>query len=102
MERAPELELLRFMEIVCSHDSIGMPEICVYSVLFQLWVRSGYENPVSMSRSTVMKLSKVRSKTTYHKCIGILVKTGFIQYHPSFKPKGSMVILKIINPNSKL
>jgi hypothetical protein len=35
-----------------------------------------------------MNLSKIRSTATYHKCLGDLVYFGFIDYKPSFHPKG--------------
>jgi hypothetical protein len=91
MVREPELLLLRFMARVISVESIGMPEICVYAVLFQLWAKGGFENPIRMSRSQVMHLSCVKSKTTYHKCIGALCSQGFIRYEPCYHPLGSWV-----------
>lgn len=91
MERDRELLLLKFMERSVTEDSIGMPEICVFAVLFQLWVAGGCENPIRISRAKVMILSKVKSKTTYHKCIAALVSIGYIRYEASYHPLGSWV-----------
>lgn len=96
MEHGPESLLIRVMERSVSEDSIGMPEICVYSVLFQLWIGVGFENPVRISRSKVMRLSKVRSKTTYHKCIRVLCVLRLIDYYPSYHPDGSLVFMREI------
>lgn len=96
MEHDREKLLIRVMERSVSEDSIGMPEICVYSVLFQLWVGSGFENPVRISRSKVMRLSKVQSRTTYHKCIRVLCVLGLIEYYPSYHPDGSLVFMREI------
>jgi hypothetical protein len=93
MVREPELLLLRFMTQAVIKESVGMPEICVYAVLFQLWMKSGCENPIQFSRSKVMRLSKVKSKTTYHKCISVLMTHGFIKYQPSYHPAGSLAYL---------
>lgn len=91
MERGPETLLLRFMERSVSDESIGMPEICVYAVLVQLRIRDGGENPVRITRREVMRLAKVRSKTTYHKCIALLSSQGWIRYEASYHPLGSWV-----------
>jgi len=96
MDHGRETLLLRFMERVVSDDSVGMPEICVYSVLFQMWLSSDCNNPVRMSRSQVMRLSKVRSKTTYHKCIKVLCALKVIEYYPSYHPDGSLVFMSEI------
>jgi hypothetical protein len=41
-----------------------------------------------------MKVSKIQSKATYHKCIRELNDFGYLSYHPSYNPfKGSLVYL---------
>jgi hypothetical protein len=41
-----------------------------------------------------MKVSKICSKATYHKCIRELNDYGYLSYHPSYNPfKGSLVYL---------
>ena len=41
-----------------------------------------------------MRISKISSKATYHKCMRELNDKGYIKYEPSYNPfKGSMVIL---------
>lgn len=41
-----------------------------------------------------MRISKICSKATYHKCMRELNDKGYLKYEPSFNPyKGSMVIL---------
>jgi len=42
----------------------------------------------------MMRISKIASKATYHKCIRELNDKGFLKYDPSFNPyRGSMVFL---------
>lgn len=96
MEHGPEQDLLRFMQYAAVNEDIGMPEICIYVVLYQLWLNDSAENPIRISRSRVMRLSKVRSKTTYHKCISVLCEHGFIGYQPSYHPRGSFVYISAI------
>lgn len=45
-------------------------------------------------RRKLMQFSRIRSKSTYHKCVMELVSFGYITYEPSYNPfKGSLVSL---------
>jgi len=39
-----------------------------------------------VSRRKLMQFSRIKSKTTYHKCIADLVHFKYITYEPSFDP----------------
>lgn len=66
--------------------------ISLYVSLFQLWSISKFKNPFRICRKDVMKLSKIKSYTTYHKCINEIHNAGFIIYLPSYNPyEGSSV-----------
>jgi hypothetical protein len=62
--------------------------------LFQFWNINRFQNPISITRDEVMRISKICSKATYHKCMKELTSKGYIQYDPSFNPyRGSLVTL---------
>jgi hypothetical protein len=62
--------------------------------LFQFWNCNRFKNPISISRDEVMRISKISSKATYHKCLKNLHSLGYINYEPSYNPfKGSHVYL---------
>jgi SOS-response transcriptional repressor LexA len=62
--------------------------------LFQFWNYNRFKNPISISRDEVMRISKISSKATYHKCLKALHTQGYIKYEPSYNPfKGSHVFL---------
>ena len=43
-----------------------------------------------------MRLSRIQSKSTYHKAISELVDMGYISYRPSYHPrKGSEITLLV-------
>lgn len=66
--------------------------ISLYVSLFQLWSISKFKNPFRICREDVMKLSKIKSFATYHKCINEIHSAGFIIYSPSYNPYvGSLV-----------
>jgi hypothetical protein len=60
--------------------------------LFQSWNINRFQNPISITRNEVMRISKIFSKATYHKCVNDLHQKGYINYVPSHNPfKGSLV-----------
>jgi len=62
------------------------------SALFICWQASGFNNPFSVNRKTLMGFSRIASTATYHKYIKQLDKFGYISYRPSYHPvKGSSI-----------
>jgi hypothetical protein len=79
---------------VQADDRLYPSHISLYLALFQLWNANRFNNPISVARSEVMKLSKIGSTNTYTKCLKDLHKWGYLDYQPSFNPfKGSTVNL---------
>src|SRR6056297_714399 len=68
--------------------------ISLYLGLFQLWNLYKFKERFFVDRNELMKLSKIGSKNTYHKCIKELNHWKYIRYLPSHNPfKGSEVIM---------
>jgi len=69
------------------------------SILIALVQCCNYQDPTlpfSVSRKTLMRFSRIKSVSTYHKNIRELKEGGFIKYKPSWHPKlGSEVELNI-------
>jgi hypothetical protein len=64
--------------------------------IFQLWNQNRFQNPISISRDELMRISKIASTATYHKCMKDLTEREYVIYKPSFNPfKGS--ILEVCN-----
>lgn len=96
MEQAnnsPNTELAFFC--VAEGDARLNPmHISLYFVFFQLWLKNNSQNPISITRKTVMKSSKIKSFATYHKCILELHNYGYLAYLPSYHPAiGSTIYL---------
>ena len=86
--------LTLFFQRVAVDDRLLPSHVSLYMSLFQMWNVNRFENPISISRGEVMKISKISGTTTYHKCMRELQAYGYIQYKPSYNPlKGSRVIL---------
>lgn len=86
--------LAGFFDRVAKDDRLGPLHISMYVSLFQFWNASRFKNPISISRNELMRVSKICSKATYHKCIRELNEYGYLHYQPSFNPiRGSLVYL---------
>jgi len=73
-------------------NRLNPTHVSLYLALFQFWNLNRFNNPVSISRSEVMKVSKIGSNATYHRCIKDLHKWEYLEYLPSYNPlKGSLV-----------
>jgi hypothetical protein len=86
--------LTGFFDRIIQDRNLNPTHISLYIALFQFWNVNRFQNPISITRDEVMRISKICSKATYHKCMRELNEKGYIKYEPSFNPfKGSMVIL---------
>jgi hypothetical protein len=86
--------LTGFFDRVVHDRHLNPTHISIYIGLFQHWNVNRFKNPISITRNEIMRISKVSSKATYHKCMRELNDRGYIKYEPSYNPfKGSMVII---------
>jgi hypothetical protein len=86
--------LTGFFEKVAIDKMLNPTHVSLYMSLFQFWNCNRFKNPISISRDEVMRISKISSKATYHKCLKNLHSLGYINYEPSYNPfKGSHVYL---------
>lgn len=86
--------LTGFFEKVAQEKELNPTHISLYIALFQFWNFNRFRNPISISRDEVMRISKISSKATYHKCLKNLHAMGYIDYQPSYNPfRGSHVVM---------
>lgn len=86
--------LTGFFDKVMRDDRLNPSHISLYVSLFQFWNVQRFANPISISRDEVMRVSKIGSKATYHKCMKDLHNFNYLAYDPSFNPfRGSLVTL---------
>ena len=97
------LQLSGFFQRVATDKNLNPTHVSLYMAIFQFWNAGHFQNPVSISRQELMRISKISAKATYHKCIKDLHNYGYIQYEPSFNPfKGSLVYLFDFQTSTKL
>lgn len=84
--------LTGFFDKIVNDKSLNPTHISLYIGLFQFWNINRFVNPITITREEIMRISKIYSKATYHKCIKDLHQKGYIIYQPSFNPfKGSLI-----------
>lgn len=94
--------LTGFFEKIINDHSLNPTHISLYISLFQCWNTNRFQNPISITRDEVMRISKICSRATYHKCIRELHEKGYIKYEPSYNPfRGSLVYLFNFEDNLK-
>jgi hypothetical protein len=82
-------------------ENMNPTHVSLYFGLFTMWNLNHFNNPISINRDQVMKVSKIGSKRTYLKCIRDLEKMGFIEYKPSKNPvRGSLVNMCNLGPST--
>lgn len=87
-------QLTGAMEKIALDEALNPSHVSLYLALFMYWNLNRFENPVSISRGEIMKLSKIGSNVTYLRCLKELHELGYIIYNPSHNPfKGSQVSL---------
>jgi hypothetical protein len=86
--------LTGFFDKVAKDKLLNPTHVSLYIALFQFWNINRFRNPISISRHEIMRISKISSLATYHRCLKLLDSHGYIKYEPSFNPyKGSHVHL---------
>ena len=76
-----------------SKDSrLNPTHISLYIALFQIWNDYHFKESFYINRAEVMDLSKLGSKTTYHRCVRELSHWKYLLYEPSHNPfRGSKI-----------
>ncbi len=77
---------MAFFSRVLHDDRLTPFHISLYQALFQYWNFNRFKKEFSVARSDLMNLSKVKSKTTYSKCLNELKKWKYLDYKPSNNP----------------
>jgi len=78
-----------FFSLVRNDERLACSHVSLYLALFQYWNYNRFQNPFPVYRQNLMKLSKIGSKNTYHKCLKELHSIGYVHCNPPlsrFKP----------------
>ncbi|BAO55252.1 hypothetical protein [Nonlabens marinus] len=83
-------------------DRLNPTHISLYMALFQEWNSSRFMNEFYVNRRELMRVAKIGSKSTYHRCIVELDSWQYLSYFPSNNPyKGSKIKMAIIGTSDE-
>lgn len=79
-------QLTHFINKLISDDRLKPVHISLSLALCHSWIRSRFQRHYQISRRTLMRASRIRSRATYHKAIQELQRFGYLKYSPSYHP----------------
>jgi len=83
-------------------DRLNPTHISLYMALFQEWNSSRFADEFFVNRRELMRVAKIGSKSTYHRCVTDLDSWGYLSYFPSNNPyKGSKIKMSIIGTSDE-
>lgn len=83
--------LYAFLREVEQNEKLLPTHISLYLALFQLWRHHHFQNPIPATRTELMRISKISSRTTYQRCVKDLENMKWLTYTSSHSIyKGSL------------
>jgi len=80
--------MVGILEVMAEDQRIGPAHVCLYLAIYGWSERLGTKGPFNIRRETLMRLAKLKSKTTYYQIIGDLARWGYIDYQPRKDRRG--------------
>lgn len=79
-------------------ERLNPTHISLYMALFHEWNSSRFADEFFVNRRDLMRVAKIGSKSTYHRCVTDLDNWGYLGYFPSNNPfKGSKIKMIVID-----
>ncbi|WP_430905572.1 hypothetical protein [Maribacter sp. 2-571] len=83
-------------------DRLNPTHISLYMALFHEWNSSRFADEFYVNRRDLMRVAKIGSKSTYHRCVTDLDSWHYLFYFPSNNPyKGSKIKMAIIETSDE-
>lgn len=83
-------------------DRLNPTHISLYMALFQEWNSCRFADEFYVNRRDLMRVAKIGSKSTYHRCVTELDAWSYLSYFPSNNPyKGSKIKMSIIGTSDE-
>ena len=85
--------LLEFYNRSTSNKRLLPSHLVLFTVIYLQMDKTKADLSVRITRKKIMQLAKIKSNSTYHRCVNDLVNFGYIIYHPSYNHyDGTLVI----------
>lgn len=94
-------QLTAAFQLIIKDSRLNPTHVSLYMALFQLWNISRFARIFYINKQEVMELSKIGSKSTYHRCLQDLNNWKYIEYLPTHNIyKSSEVRMPIFGTSS--
>lgn len=91
--------LSNFFTAIERDPRIRITHIGVFAALLKFWQQQSFRTPMEAFSGDIIRIAKLSSATTYHKCIKDLSDFGYISYTPSYKRnRGSLIYFNCVQP----
>jgi hypothetical protein len=75
--------IMMILDAMANDDRIGPAHVCLYLAIWDSSERLGTKGSFYVCRRKLMRLSKLKGRTTYSRVIGELARWHYIDYRPS-------------------
>jgi hypothetical protein len=83
-----------FLERAATDGRLLPTHISLFMAIFYYSIADNPKASFRVSRRKLMQFSRLRSTSTYHRCLSDLVSYGYITYKPTYDPfRASMISL---------
>jgi hypothetical protein len=69
---------------IADDPNVSVWHMTIYTCLLNLWLESGFQKQIKVTRKLLMSKAHIRSTSTYHKCMNHLTELGYITYIPTY------------------
>ena len=76
------------LEVMAEDQRIGSAHVCLYLAIYGCGARLRKKGLFNIRREKLIRLAKLKCKTTYYYLIGDLARWGYIDYQPSKDQRG--------------
>lgn len=77
-------KISHYLDKIEAQENFLASHCCLFLAIFSVWEKSNFSLKFKVSRKILMRLSKIASTATYHKCLKDLIHFGFIKYEPTY------------------
>lgn len=90
-------QLIDIIHKVADDERLKPIHISLFFALCHVWIANSFHRCYNVSRKQLMRISRIQSKTTYHKTMSELIDMGYISYLPSYHPKNGSKVSLLVN-----
>lgn len=93
-------QLTAYLHKIVADRRLKPVHLSLSLAICETWINNHYEQPFRISRSELMRDSRIRSYATYHKALKELQRLDYLRYIPSYHPVKATTVYLLNIPAS--